>query len=327
MQDFLCIETAGDGSSIMAVGIQASGKLILGPSVSPPTPTSGNTVLSANTWYRLTLSYVITNATNYTMKLFLNGTLEITVTQAAGTLLHTATSDLIIGMGNSGIFGGTTSVMDVWYDDLYVDNGTTLDDPGNISVTNKRAYSNGTTNGFTTTGTPSGYGSGHASYVNGNYPVGSDTTTYVSAVVVASAITEEFTIEGASVGDANLTGTTIKGVRGWVFASSTLTETDTIVVDGTQTSITVTSTPTLFVQNSPNPTTYPAGTGTDIGMVTNTTAATAKLFGAGILIAYIPAAPSSGLFMQTPMNGLGIGGPFFPTQITRGASRNRIYLG
>ena len=48
------------------------------------------------------------------------------------------------------------------------------------------------------------------------------------------------------------------------------------------------STPALFTQNSATPSVYPAGTGTDIGLITNTTAATAKLYGAGILIAFIP---------------------------------------
>ena len=35
--------------------------------------------------------------------------------------------------------------------------------------------------------------------------------------------------------------------------------------------------------------TYPAGTGTDIGIVTATTATTVSLYEAGIMVAYIPA--------------------------------------
>jgi hypothetical protein len=289
------IETAGDGSAIAGVGVNSTGTLSLGNGVG--SPVNGSTVLSSGQWYRLTYSYVITTANSYTFKLFINGVLEATMTGAnggtnSGTLAHTGSSDLFIGLIVS-IFATNGAILTVWYDDIYVDNGSTLDDPGNISVTAKRAFANGTTNGFSTNGSASGYGSGNAQYVNGNYPLGTDTTTYNSVVVVASAITEEYTIEGLSVGDVNLTGATIKGVQGWIYASSTLTESDKIVVDGTQTTISVTSTKSLFTQNSATPTTYPAGSGTDIGMVTNATAATAKLFGAGVLVAYIPAVVAS----------------------------------
>ncbi len=249
---------------------------------------NGTTVLSANTWYRLALSYVITGTTTYTAKLFLNGVLEITMTGTDGAIYTTATSVMVFGSSAAFIPGAGASAT-VWYDDLYIDNGTTLDDPGDIHVTNKRAFTNGTTNGFTTQigAGGSGYGSGHAPQVN-EQPLSQ--TNGWSVLVVASAITEEYNIEGLSVGDVNLTGTTITGVMGWIFCKSSLTETDQIIVDGTATNITVTSTAAAFMQVSPNPTTYPASTGTDIGMKTNMTAATASLYECGILIAYLAAA-------------------------------------
>lgn len=290
------VTTAGFQASLICVGIDSTGVLVV--CGTGCTAVLGTTALPANTWFRLGLSYTITTGTGTTWsaKVFLNGSLEITTGNAQGTLLNGATASSDLGIGNDtspGCHFPSSGTITMWIDDIYVDNGSTLDDPGNISVTAKRPFANGTTNGFSTNGSASGYGSGNAQYVNGNYPLGTDTTTYNSVVVVASAITEEYNLEGVSVGDANLTGATIKGVQGWIYASSTLTESDKIVVDGTQTTISVTSTATLFVQNSPNPTTYPAGTGTDIGMVTNATAATAKLFGAGVLVAYIPAVVAS----------------------------------
>jgi Pectate lyase superfamily protein len=287
---FLVIEQASDGTTVLALGITTAGTLRLGGTGNAGGfSVTGTTVLSATTWTRIAVSYVITSGTSFTVKVYLNGVLELTMSNTTGSLNTVTTSCAAFGINDAQAFP-SDALMTVWFDDVYIDNRSDLSDPGNISITAKRPYANGTTNGFSTTGTASGYGSGHASYVNGNYPVGSDTTTYVSVVVVASAITEEYVIEGLTVGDVNVTGATIAGVRGWVFASSTLTETDKILVDGTQSSIAVTSTASLFSQNSATPTVYPAGTGTDIGFVTNSTAATAKLFGAGVLIAFIPGA-------------------------------------
>ena len=288
-------ETA-DGAAVLAVGLTTGGVLVLqAPGAGTVT---GTTVLSATTWTRLTLSYVITSASNWSAKLYINGILELSTGNALGTLANVASQGIYFGVGETGSAPlNQTAAITLWFDDIYVDNGTDLADPGTtagLSVTAKRPFANGTTNGFTGTGLPgTPYGTGNARYVNNNYPVGSDTTSYVSVLAAGSAITEEYNIEGASVnyGDVNLTGATIVGVQGWLFANSSLTETtDQIVVDGTQSAIaSITSTATLFTQNSATPTVYPAGTGTDVGIVTGI-AATTKVFGTGILVAFIPAA-------------------------------------
>jgi hypothetical protein len=282
---FISSLVTGDGSTEFAVGLSTTGKLAI--QACGATEVIGTTVLAANTWYRVSVSYVLTSTVSWTIKVFLNGVLEVTSTNAQGTLTNMGGVDLCLGPTfDTNIFNPFTA-FSMYFDSVYVDNRTDLTDPGNIHVTAKRPFANGTTNGFTTQigSGGSGYGSGHAPQVN-ERPL--NQADGWSAAVVASAITEEYNIEGVSVGDANLTGATIVGVEGWIFAKSTLTETDKILVDGTQTSILVTSTAALFTQLSPNPTTYPAGTGTDIGMVTNTTAATASLYECGVLVAYIP---------------------------------------
>ncbi len=55
-----------------------------------------------------------------------------------------------------------------YFDDIYVDNGSDLSDPGNVHVTAKRPGSNGLSNGFATQigSGGSGFGSGHAPQVN-----------------------------------------------------------------------------------------------------------------------------------------------------------------
>lgn len=295
-QVFGC-ETAGDGTVTWNVGLNTTGKLVLhgGTGV---TQSAGATVLSANTWYRLTLSFVVTSTTVYTCKLFINGVLEATITSGAGTLPNIGSSDLMVGM-QAGPLATNGAIMSMWFDDIYVDNGTTIDDPGAIQVTAKRPFANGTTNGFTGSGTPSGYGTGNARYVN-EQPL--NTANVVSVVGAGSAVTEEYNIESLSAGDVNLTGATLFGVRGWLYTKALAGETGKIVVDGTQTNITITTSNALFTQNSATPTAYPAGTGTDIGEVTATSLTTVTLYECGILVAYIAAAAGSAPFYTVDLS-------------------------
>lgn len=283
---FLLAVKASAGSGVLGIGLNTNGTLQI--KGSGTTGKNGSTVLLANTWYRITLRYIITATNNWSATAYINGVSEISTGNADGTLGVSVTSAAMFGIINSTVFASVSSVMSVWYDDIYINNDTTNTDPGNILVTAKRPFANGTTNGFTTQigAGGSGYGSGHAPQVN-EQPLSQ--TNGWSVIVVASPITEEYNVENAATGDVSITGATILGVMGWIFCKSSLTEADSIVVDGTSTVLSVTSTAALFTQLSPNPTTYPASTGTDIGMVTNSTAATASLYECGILIAYVPA--------------------------------------
>ena len=281
--------SVGSGQPILEIVLAPSGKLIVfgnnfGVSA------LGTTVLSVNTWYRITFAWAITSTSVWSSTVYINGVSELTPSNAdVGTL---ASIGVAYAEWGHNIDNGNTQVMNWWFDDLYIDNRTDKSDPGNILVTAKRPFANGTTNGFTTQigAGGSGYGSGHTPQVN-ERPLSQ--TNGWSILVAGSAITEEYNIEGVSVGDVDLTSATIVGVMGWLWAKSSLTETDQIIVDGTTTNVSVTSTPAAFLQVSPNPTTYPAGTGSDIGMKTNTTAATASLYECGILIAYIAAVVGS----------------------------------
>lgn len=286
------VSTSGGAADTVGLALTSAGKILLGAANSGGGNVGtvlGTTVLSANTWYRITLSYTLTSIDHLNANVYINGALEIST---SGTLTGVTTGTSCFFLGADSLFDITgvtgTPVITVWYDNIYVDNGTDLADPGDIRVTAKRPFANGTTNGFSGTGTPSGYGSGNARYVN-EQPL--NQSNFVSVVAVASAITEEYNIEGLSVGDVDLTGATIKGVMGWAQAKSLLSETGKIVVDGTQSNISLTSTIAMFTQNSATPTVYPAGSGTDIGLVTATTATTITLYEAGVLVAYIAAPP------------------------------------
>ena len=168
---FLETGPAGGGGTIIGIGLNTNGTLRL--SGNGTTAVNGTKALSANTWYRITLTYAIASASNWQGKVFINGVSEVTSGNGTtgggrsdGTLGQTGTSTLEIGFNPTGEVSGwgTCAVNTLWVDDIYADNGTTLDDPGDVRVTAKRPVANGTLNQFTTQigSSGSGYGSGHA---------------------------------------------------------------------------------------------------------------------------------------------------------------------
>ncbi len=268
------------------------------------TLSNGTTVLSANTWYRICVSYFITNTTTYTFKVYVNGVLDSTTN--AGTLTNTTTSQVRFGWGSSG--NGPNK--NLWFDDIYVATGGASSgsqpDTGNILVTAKRPFSNGTTNGFTTQigSGGSGYGTGHAPQVN-ERPL--STTNGWSIVGAGSAITEEYNIEGESVGDVDVTGATIVDYMGWLYTKAVLAETAKMIVNGVSTNISVPANTNTMFQVAAGSSTYPAGSGSDIGETTSTTVTTVSLYECGVIVAFTPA--SAALFRNPFLDGLSAAGP------------------
>jgi hypothetical protein len=272
----------------IGIGITTLGKLCV--QGNGTTKVNGTTALVANTWMRISFGALVTSASNWSLLIYLNGVLELTIGNAQGTLNFTGISCLAFGIDHAAAVGFTSSsILTVWFDDIYADNRTDKSDPGAILVTAKRPFSNGTSNAFTTQigAGGSGYGSGHAPQVN-EQPLNTANGWSLSTTTKA---TEEYTIEGLSVGDVDLTGHVLVGVRGWISAdnaSAADSPVSHIIVDGTATAFTSTQAPAIYTQNSATPTVYPAGTGTDIGMdgQYTTNAHLWSLFEAGILVAY-----------------------------------------
>lgn len=257
------------------VRINSSGVLGLYDTSANQIGTNGPT-LTTGKWYRISLAYTITSTTVNRFELFVDGISGISVTNA--TLTSIGATTLQIGNQNF-------SSLDMRTSDHYIDNSSSLVDTGNIWVTAKRPNANGTTNGFTTQigSGGSGYGSGHSPQVNER---ALSTTNGWSMVGAGSAITEEYSIEGKSVGDVNITFASIIDYLGWVYASSLLSETAQIIVGGVNSNISLTSTNTMFTKVAGS-TSYPAGN-TDIGIITSTTVTTVSLYECGIIVAYTP---------------------------------------
>jgi hypothetical protein len=207
---------------------------------------------------------------------FLNGKLEITQTNAGS--ITTGTSQL-----SPTISSAAGVNVNFWYDDWYVDNGTTLDDPGKIIVVNKRPNANGSANAFTTQigSGGSGYGTGHSPQVN-EQPL---STTNGWSISSASALTEEYTIENASTGDVDVSSGhfTIVDYMGWIYAKTSTAGTRNIVVNGSASNITTTTAFAMYTKVAGS-TTYPS-TNTAIGMNNNSVNNLTSLAECGILLA------------------------------------------
>jgi hypothetical protein len=238
--------------------------------------------LNAGQWYRISLAYTITSTTVNRFEVFVDGASAISVTNA--TIGGTSVS--FVGIG---LFGGN-AVMDFRSSDHYIDNSTSLTDTGNIWVTAKRPVSNGTTNGFATQigAGGSGYGSGHTLQVN-ERPL--STTNGWAMIGAGSAVTEEYNIEAKSVGDIDISTSTIVDWIGWASMKSLVGETVNVILDGATASQAITSTATIYTKVKGS-STYPSGAGADIGITTNTSLTTVSLYECGVIVAYIPPPPT-----------------------------------
>ncbi len=208
----------------------------------------------------------------------MNGVSNISITNA--TL--NSTGSIQIRIGNSNV----DATMDYRTSDHYIDNDSSLTDTGDVWVTAKRPVSNGAANNFTTQigSGGSGYGTGHSPQVN-ERPL--STTNGWSMVGAGSAVTEEYNVESQTTGDINIRNSYIVDYVGWAYMSSLVSETVQMIVNGVSTAQAITSTNTMYTKVAGS-TTYPAGTGTDIGVTTDTSLTTVSLFETGIMVAYIP---------------------------------------
>jgi hypothetical protein len=273
------LETSENGNQLCILSLRTDGKLLLRVELaSGPSIDIGTTTLAVNTWYRIYVSYVINSASAFNFVAGVGGVEEVSLTYAGDLLDDTITDTLVLAISSD--WGANRNA---WYDDIYVDGGIDYSDPGDVRVTAKRPNANGTTNGFTLQiGVGgSGYGSGHSPQVN-EQPL--STTNGWSMVGVGAAVTEEYNVENQVTGDVDLTGTTIVGVMGWVYAKALAPETAQLIVDGVSGDMNLTTSNKFFFRSRP---TFPAGTGADVGMITSTDLTTVSLYEAGIVVAYL----------------------------------------
>lgn len=289
--------TTGFGTAIFVLRLTTTGVLQLFSS-GVQLGTDGAT-LSAGAWHRISIAWTVTSTTSFNFKAWVDGTLCIN-NASTGSLAAVGNADFI--MGN--VSGNAT--LDIRLSDLYVDDSSSLTDTGDVWVTAKRPNANGTSNQFTTQigASGSGYGTGHAPQVNERPP--SDTNGW--SLSTTTKVTEEYNIEPKATGDINIASATILDFMGWIRAALSTTANspvNNLILAGVATPVTLTATAAYYTKVAGS-STYPPGSGADIGMDAQytTTAGVASLYEAGIVVAYTPA---SGAITSHNLALLGVG--------------------
>ena len=267
----------GGGSSIFVIKLNTSGLIILSDNAGNQFGSDGPT-LSTGIWYRITLVWNIVNTTSYNVKVFVDGVQGISASDSP-TLRSASPAEIVYAYTTPG-----ANKFANWQH-AYCDDSSALNDPDDIRVTAKRPNANGTTTDFTTQiGVGgSGYGSGHSPQVN-EQPL--STTNGWSMIGAGSAVTEEYNIENSSTGDIDISSVTLTDYLGWLYASALVSETGSIIVNSSSSNISLTSANTMFTKIAGS-TTYPAGTGADIGIITSADLTTVSLYEGGIMFAYL----------------------------------------
>ena len=255
-----------NGSSAVRVRIRATGVLHLWDSTGAFQIGSNGSTLSAGVWYRISLSYTITSTTVNEFRLFLNGTLDISVSNA--TINLTGTVGLKAGL----ITGDGTVVFNFHH--VYVDDSAALTDTGDIRITAKLPNA----------------------VVHDNFDTASDVanvndrpidTTTPDRHNASTQVHQDYDIQTAADGDVNISGNTLVAFDYWVWAAdgSGPNGTPKIVTRAdTETAVSLASAYSLFnvLEDSA---TYPSAGASVIGME-STGANADTLFGeAGVLVA------------------------------------------
>ena len=233
--------------------------------------------LSISQFYRITFTQVITSTSVNRFEILVNGIPAISLTNV--TLPNIGSTNFQFGNINN------VASFDFRISDVYVDNSSSLTDPGNIWVTAKRPNANGLTNGFLVQigSGGSGYGSGHSPQINER---ALSTTNGWSTTLLGT--TEEYTIEATSAGDIDISRAEIIDYMGWIDAGASGSVTGSIIVGGAVSNVSLTTTITTFTAFAGSKT-YPTG-GTDIGMISSGSVGTDSLYECGVVVAYIPLA-------------------------------------
>jgi hypothetical protein len=245
--------------------------------------------LSAATWYRITFSYTITDVTTNEFRVYLDDSTTAALTATNVTLLDADPSNLRLGIKE-------TLTLSIIYnfDDIYVDDGTTLD---NISTTDlKVTVKLPATENTTSFDTAIGAARGASDFNSVNERPLSETNGWRHNAI--SDVQENYGLQAVGAGDVDITGKTLIARTAWIWAkASTLTGPGTpgIVDNGSVTAIVLATTSKLFTVITDSAT-YPSNAA-GIGMRSSNAAADVFFYEGGTLIAYKDAVADT-LFAQ-----------------------------
>jgi hypothetical protein len=284
------------GTAIWSIRLQSDGKLLLVAGGS----TTGTTVLSTGAWYRIGWANTITSTTVHSERVWIQpsgGTAALEFSKDNnGTLGATAQNQIRLGwVANP----GASKIC--YFDDIAADFGTDLTDIGDVRVTAKLPAAAGANNDFNTL---VGSGTNRWDRVSERPVSATNAISHTAATVVR----ENFTLQGASAGDVDISGKTVMGFIGWSYAkrgSGTPTGTYYLTVNAVDTAVTLTTTDAYYHSAITTTATYPSGN-QGIGMVSDGSVSV-TMEECGVLVAYLQSAAAPALFAGSlGLMGVGI---------------------
>lgn len=225
--------------------------------------------LLPETWNRISFSYIEHDLDDTDIKVYVNGVEEVSV-----TALPSGDTSPAIPYLRYGVILNPTIDSVCWFDQIYVDDGDDLADPGDILITAKLPATVNDNNWNATVGTGA---------IN-ERPL---SETNYQQHTASSGVRQTYTLQTAAVGDVDLTGNFIIGYMGWIWAKKGPGDDGdlpALIVNNTVQPIILTASPKLFrlpVTSSAYPS-HAAG----IGMRSNEEAADTFLYECGVVIAY-----------------------------------------
>jgi hypothetical protein len=189
-----------DTNNQWSLGRNSSGQLEYRVATCSQLIGTGTATPDAGVWVHIECAWTWTSSSANEFRLWIDGTLDITITNhASWTVGIGSNGDLVLGHPDN------SSSDTTYLDDVYVDDDSSLTRPGDILVTAKLPAAANTSNFDTDGGTGA---------VN-ERPL---SVTNYKQHAAATDVQQNYTLQAASVGDEDLTGATIVGYTGWVYA-------------------------------------------------------------------------------------------------------------
>ena len=277
---------------IFSLKISTTGVLLLTNSVGTQIGSNGST-LSTGIWYRICVSYAITNSTTNEIRVFVDESSSISVTN--GTSVPTGSADVSIGWLGS---PGANKIMN--FDDIYIDNSSALTDTGNIRVTAKLPNAENVNNFDTAIGNVRGT----SDFNNVNERALSETNGWQQAG--NTNVVENYGIQDAATGDVDITDATLVARIAWIWAKEGGAGGGTgeaMFNNGTEIGISLLTTSSLFT-DIVDSSTYPSDVAA-VGLRSTGGSRDTFLYECGMIISYIPAVVASTFLPRLSLMGVG----------------------
>lgn len=228
----------------------------------------GITELAINQFNRISVAYVLNGANDLDIQIFVNGIPELSIDGA-----HTNDLSFVANLQYGWVQSpGVDHVC--WFDQLYIDDGDDLQDPGNALMTAKRPATVNEDEWNATVGTGA-VDERPLSETNGKQHTAS------------TGVRQTYTLQAADVGDVDISGESLLGYMGWAWAKKGAGEDGdlpALIVNNVVYPRILTTTPALL-KSAISSTVFPSHAA-GIGMRSNEESADTFMYESGVVVAY-----------------------------------------